>query len=42
MPAFVAGNENKVGFAEINTAYSLQDRIVFVAQWVDCLFGCFT
>ena len=23
------------------TAYSLQDRIVFVDQWVNCLFGCF-
>ena len=31
----------KVGFAEKNTAYSLQDRIVFVDKWVDCFFGCF-
>ena len=23
------------------TAYSLQDRIVFVGKWVNCLFGCF-
>ena len=34
------GREQKVGFAEKNTAYSLQDRIVFVDQWVNCLFGC--
>ena len=35
------GREQKVGFAEKNTAYSLQDRIVFVDQWVNCLFGSF-
>ena len=23
-----------------NTAYSLQDSIVFVDKWVNCLFGC--
>ena len=33
--------EQIVGFAEKNTAYGLQDRIVFVDQWVNCLFGSF-
>ena len=35
------GREQKVGFAQKNCAYSLQDRIVFVEKWVNCLFGCF-
>ena len=34
------GREQKVGFAEKNCAYSLQDSIVFVDKWVNCLFGC--
>ena len=34
--------ENKKSASPKKTnAYSLQDRIVFVDQWVDCLFGCF-
>ena len=28
------------GFAEKKHAYSLQDSIVFVDQWVNCLFVC--
>ena len=34
--------ENKKSASPKNTnAYSLQDRIVFVDQWVNCFFGCF-
>ena len=39
---FALRRPNKKSASPKNTnAYSLQDRIVFVDQWVNCLFGCF-